>query len=586
MSMADPAATQQKFVAGARSAALQVPVDPRATADAAPAASESGTDVLEIALDGYPVTIRPTEASVREVIGTAYLIGGFELVQALDRAVRERVRIEGLSLSQLKAAVQRLPSEARRRPSLKDVYDRAMAEQLAKIRPTERRLQTATDVLRLLHVAWERIAAAEEQVLREYEPFLVSQFVALADEARALALKEWTRYEPYDSTETDPQPLTMSEAAKRSTDDLRLRNEADVLCRDIRKLHEAWMAYRDSVEATNTLVGMGARRLRSVNPGSDPAQAIAYSRAGNADKFKAFDEHRTDIGTRFPVALQVYGKVGTRATSALTTTKEEIQGWVIEALTEAVESAQGLADEGVKNRQFKADTQMRVPAASTGDAASELPSYQQTLLSKGLTIPASRVIANRLSDVDDAAKSPWFQLPVRLALYRRGTEGDMRLSVYTTPGRLHHAALSEVNNALQEVRRKQKETTDQALLIMDAIAVPAGFFTGGATMAVAGVIHAVVRANEMYLSVGEYLARDELAQIALVPLQQALWEHPSAVTLTAKLLEGGFEIASDLISTGVAGAIMDAIQVSLTLGYGVEAVAEWVAGDDPLEDDS
>jgi hypothetical protein len=584
--MADLADVPRKFVADARAAAVTVPVDPRATGYEGPNLVAEDTGTVEIKLDGYPVSISATAASVRQVVGTAYLLGGFELIVALDWEVRERVRIETLTLSQLRAAVRVIPDQARAHPREKAAYDRALTEQLAEIPPTERRLQTASDVLRLLHDAWTRIASAEEQVLRDYEPRLIAQFANLAKDARTLALQEWARYEPYDVSASDVLPLTTSEAKERSSDDLRLRREAAELVKAIWDLYDSWKDYLDSLASTRRLIGLGARRIRLANSGSDPEEQIANSRANNAAKFKAFDERRSEIGAKFPAALQVYGKLATLSTSKLTTTDAAVEGLVIEALIEAVESAQDLAYEALTHPLFKAGTRMRVEVGDGGSAVSNLPGYQQDRLARGLTIPASRIIANQLLDIEDAAKSPWLQLPARLALFKRGTEGEARLAPYFAPGRLHHGALSEVNNALQEVRRKQKETVDQALLIIDAIAVPAGFFTGGATMAIAGAIHAVVRGQEMYLTVREYQARDALAQIALVPLQQAIWEHPSAVTLTGKLIEGGFEIATDLVNGGVAGAIMDAIQVSLTIGYGVQAVAEWVAADDPLGDES
>jgi len=583
--MVDLADFPKKFVTDARASALRWPVDPRATGYEAPDATTTNVGVLDIKLDGYTVTLAPTEASVRRVVATAYLLGGFELVLALDRAVTRRVDIEALTLSQLQTAVRTIPDEVRKHPGQKDSYDRALNEQLAQIPSTERRLKTAREIRRLLHDAWTRIATAEEQVLREYEPRLISQFVQLANEARSLALREWARYEPYDVTASDVLPISTPEAKERDLDDLRLRMESADLVKAVRELHESWKDYMDSLDSTRRLVDLGSRRLRSLNPDTRPADLVANSRLNNAAKFKAFDERRADIGTRFPVALQVYGKLGTLSTSALTTTDKMIEQWAIEALIEAVASAQDLAYEALMNPLFKANARMRVEPADARKSASELAGYQEDLLARGLTVPASRIIANRLEGLDESAKSPWMQLPVRLALFKRGEEGDERLVPYVTPGRLHHAAIAEVNNAVQEVRRKQKEKLDQALLVIDAIAVPAGFFTGGATMAIAGTIHAIVRANEMVVSVKEYQARDSLAQLALVPMQQAIWEHPSAVTLTSKLLEGGFEIATDLVNGGVAGAILDAIQVSLTISYGVDAVASWVAADDPLEDE-
>jgi hypothetical protein len=576
----------QTFVHDAHASATRMPVDPRTTDREGLAAAAEATNAgeLEVQLDGHPVTVRASVASARHVVGTAYLIGGFELVRSLHNEVRQRVKIETLTLSQQRAAIQTLPGEARGRLR-QSAIDRDVADLKSQVLSTERRLRTATELQHMIGDAWARIAVAEEEVLRAYEPRLISQFVALTKDAQTIALQEWARYEPYDTSATDPTPLTTSEAKERALDDLRLRKEAHDLVAAVRTLHTRWTDYLDAAYSTSRLAALGARRIRLASPDEDPARLFANSRANTAAKFHEFDVCRSDVGTRFPVALQVYVRLGTLAASDVKTTDAKIEAWVVESLYQANDSAQELGYNAVKNQLFKAGARMRVESTDPPDARADLPSYQQDLLERGLTVPASRVIGNRMAVADEAVKSPWFQLSAKLSLFRRGVEGDEFLAPYATPGRLHHAALSELNNALQEVRRNQKQALDRALLIMDALALPAGFFTGGATLAIAGVIHAVVRSNEMYLDLKEFQDRDALAQVALTPIQQAVWEHPSAVTLTGKLLENGFEIASDLVNTGIAGAIMDAIQVSLTIGYGAEAVAEWVAADDPLEDE-
>jgi hypothetical protein len=580
--MADPAQTYGKFVAEARAAALAVPVDPRASGYEAPPTDKGDGGNLDIEVDGNPIAIRPTLASVRKVVGHAYLLGGFELVVAIERAVQRRIDIESLTLRQLNTAVREIPEQARARPRDRDVYDRALNEQLALIPPTERRLKTAKEVLRLLHDEWARIAAAEEQVLREYEGRLVGQFARLAIEAGDLARREWARYEPYDTTATDAIPLTTAEAKERSSGHLRLRKQAGDLVTKVWELYDSWMAYLEQLYSLQSLVGMGARRIRTATAGADPQAMVENSRKNLAMKFEAFQERRAQVGSQFPAALQVYGELATLSNSRKTTSNPEVERMVIKALIEAVASAQKIGYDAAMNPLFEAGKRLRVEAGTAGGAASNLPGYQQDLLERGLTIPASRILANALIDDDNAAKSPWLQLPARLALVKRAEEGEERLKPYFTPARLHHAALGEVNNALQEVRRKQTEKRDQALLIMDALAMPAGFFTGGATMAAAGAIHAIVRGREMFINFREYQARDALATIALLPMQQAIWEHPSAVKLTGRLIEGGFEIATDLVNEGFAGAILDTLQVALTIGYGAQAVSEWLDSEDPL----
>jgi hypothetical protein len=50
------------------------------------------------------------------------------------------------------------------------------------------------------------------------------------------------------------------------------------------------------------------------------------------------------------------------------------------------------------------------------------------------------------------------------------------------------------------------------------------------------------------------------------------------VALIGNLVEGGFEIAGDLINEGAAGAVLGAIQIALVMGHGVQAVDEWAQG--------
>lgn len=555
----------KKFVEQQAAQARAVPADARATSHEAPGSAAPVPDSLDIQLDGYPFTLKTSPASVRRVVGIAYLIGGFDLVVGLHARVQAAIASEREELRRGQAGLQWLTEEIRDRPQFRTRFVDAQAQQQAAIPRISRRLQIATNIGRLLHEAWARIAAAEEQVLRDYEPVLIEQFAELAKEAGELALREWVRYEPYDTTAT-ADVLSTVDAKERSLDNLRLRNEPGELVQAIRELHYFWWRYLDVV---------GSSRK---NDRANPAQA----HKNIAAFFEVFDGKRREIGTRFPAALQVYGRLSEIRSIADDTRDETIEQWVIDALIDAVASSADLAEHAVKTLVFRDGVRLRVEPTDHAEAKAALPGFQEDVVAAGLTIPASRIIANRMQDVDVSARSAWFQLPVRLALFRRASEGDRALAPYATPGRLEHAALSEVNNALQEVRRKQKEELNRALLIMSVIAVPLGFLTAGGTTVVAGVINAIVRGREMYLTVGEYQARDALAEIALVPMQQAIWEHPSAVVLVGNLLEGGFEIATELVTGGAAGTVMDAIQVSLALGYGVQAVAEWAKSDDPL----
>lgn len=584
--MAEVDAARQQFVGAAGAAATAVPIDPRATGDAA---SDNGGFVrttIDVSLEGASVTLEPTRASVQRVVGTAYLLGGFELVVALEDQVQRRVQKETLLLAQNESFQRADRQGVRARPLYAAEYQRALATSISKGHAIRARLESASDIHELLLERWARIAEAEEEVLREFEPALLGQFAELANNARTLALKEWDRYEPYDPTEAEQRALTTTEAKGRGRGQVLLRKEADSLIREIRALHAAWAAYLDSLYSARALAASLQRPTGLTR--SEKASRLAASRARSGAMFQAFDDRRSDIGKRFPVALQVYGRLVTLKRERLATpdTTELIQLWVAEALVEAVETSQDLAVDALLKPMFPAQGSVRVEPTANQTEVRTLPDYQQDLLRRGLTIPVSRIVANRLRDIDDAARSPWIQGPVRITLFKRGEEGDSRLAPYSTPGRLHHAALTEVDKALREVRQRAQENLDKALHIMDAVAFPASFFFGGAPMAIAGCVHAALRLREMGMSVAEYQAQDSLASVALVPMQQALWEHPSSVRLAGKLLEGGFEVLSDVVQEGAAGAILGAIQVALIMQVGATAFEDWVAADESQDEAS
>jgi hypothetical protein len=210
----------------------------------------------------------------------------------------------------------------------------------------------------------------------------------------------------------------------------------------------------------------------------------------------------------------------------------------------------------------------------------------------GLDIPASRALARRLAHADFAARSAWLVFPARYRLRQlalgewvvagRRQPPDVSLQPYFETGRLHQAALAEVYSGLQEAREQRDAARRVALLAMDALALPLAPMTSGASLALAGAVHAVVRAAEMGQDIDAHLLQRDLAALSYSTVQACILEHPSQLALAAKLLQGGFDIAADL-APGKLGATLSSLQMVLAIGHGAQAVSEWALADAPMD---
>jgi hypothetical protein len=125
-------------------------------------------------------------------------------------------------------------------------------------------------------------------------------------------------------------------------------------------------------------------------------------------------------------------------------------------------------------------------------------------------------------------------------------------------------------------REASERQMRRVLMVVDAIALPAAFFTGGWSAILAGGVHAAVRAREMGVQIQSFFAEAALAGLSFSTLEECMWKPPSTVQLAGTLLESGFDIGSSLVVGGRAGAALDAVQTVLTLGHGAAAVHRWI----------
>jgi hypothetical protein len=572
-----------------RTSALQTPFDPRTVLPLDPnVPAAAGT--LTVNLDGRSIDLVPTRTEITRIVGTCYLLGGFDLVRSLNTAVRQAVDDAQSQAHESQAAsndfVRRLSFT--RDSGKRRLYEDAVSRSAVDFVTFTARADLARKIQTLIAASWGRIAIAEEQVLRDYEPLLNKQFAELADKSGRIAKDQWDLYKPYDPEDTAGSTLSIEDAKESATGKLKLGNPGQLID-NIRTLGKSWREYLDALQSTRMVAALGRRNVTTLSPGVDPDQQLRGSQIHNRDAFYAFNKVREQVGIAFPAALQVYGRFG-RITHSVDYARlsnptdnsqkaqsdDEIGSWVIEALINAFNSARALASGAFLHSAFTPD---RMRVEPTDDPPpSDLSRDQLRILKEGLTVPATRIIANRIAALDSEVQSPWLQQPVKSKLADKGRAGDPVLAPYFWGGRLHYAALEDVYRAIDVGRKQQKADLDRALLFMDAFAVPLAFFTGGESLVAAGLIHAIVRGREMYMSISDYQAKDALANIALRPMQEAIWAHPSAVSLVSNLIEGGFEIATNVVNEGVAGALLGAIQISLILGHGAAAVNQWAQG--------
>lgn len=549
---------------------------------------------IDLVIGGEPVRLVPALAAMQRAVGCAYLVGGFRMVAHLAEAVagwKERQQREHDRESLRRASLRNLSDNVRRSID----FDGAMARSAEALGRARAALDEADAVMKLLRRCWSDVAEAEEELLGDYEQHALRQFTVLAERAKATAKAEWTRYAPYLATDPARATVRVEDAARMRPADLRLSRELDSLLKAAFELRRALTDYREAQASVRR--HKDRERWQRESNGQDADRALAFARAREEDAVRSFESTRYRVGKQHPVALQVYGRIGDTSQwderIASAERRRDIETWAIEALLETVTSAPRLIAEAQADAMFKPGIELRRPSQEVS-AFGYVGHAELLAITHRLVLPASRAVVVRLLSGSRAARSPWLQYPVRHQLRERALgqsselgasfEPDAALLPFFQAGRLHHAAVSEVLEGFREERQAQQEKLDRMALAIDAVAIPASFFTGGLLLpVVAGAVHALVRGREMAIDYSEYLAQHDLAGLSYAVIQECAWEHPSLLALAGKLIEGGFDIASDVIVGGKLSVALDAVQTVLAIRFGVNAVQKWATVPEPLE---
>lgn len=153
-------------------------------------------------------------------------------------------------------------------------------------------------------------------------------------------------------------------------------------------------------------------------------------------------------------------------------------------------------------------------------------------------------------------------------------EDRMRLDWITGTANLSSRARQEAILLVETLVAEQKEMRDKIRL---AVTV-AGFgllpFTGGKSLLLAAVIDAALVAEETSIQIQTWLAARQLSAAAVDQMTAAHWTQPEVAQMVATVLEAGYEIAADLLTSGALSRIMDAMGVALLVGSAVAESAQ------------
>ncbi|MFZ5547808.1 MAG: hypothetical protein ACOZJX_03865 [Pseudomonadota bacterium] len=551
---------------------------------------------LELRIGDEAIRLAPEPAEVQRVVACAYLVGGYAVVVALVEQVQARIRALRYSLKLSQSLVDKGAAEFVAGRGHAALADWAGAQASGSRRQSDQReqLKEAEALAVLMRRSWATVAEAEEEALAQYERMALDEFISLARKAQAVVRQQWARHAPCDPAAQATQPLDEAAARRCGADKLRLAGHRDGLLAAIFQLKRAATEYAAYLGGARQAADTGYTRRNA--PTKDVWKTLADAQDAAARSWTRFEELRERLGREYPMALQVYGELKDRWNWDARVPDAErdrtIETWVIQAMLDTLEQAPEVIAEAERLRVFKDGAVVRrQPQAGvfTG-VGSGLDSRGEAA---GLVLPASRVVVGHLQNAQVALKSAWLQRPVRLRLRARATglhqeaglcaPPEAALAPYFQHGRLHHAALAEVEEGVSDEREAAEQQKRRVLMVMDAVALPAAFFTGGWSAILAGAVHAAVRAQEMGVQIQSYFAASALAGLSFSTVEDCMWKPPSTVQLAATLLEGGFDIGSGLVVGGRAGAALDAVQTVLTLSHGAAAVNRWIEGGAKVE---
>lgn len=135
----------------------------------------------------------------------------------------------------------------------------------------------------------------------------------------------------------------------------------------------------------------------------------------------------------------------------------------------------------------------------------------------------------------------------------------MMLGWATSMGTLMGRARSEVAERLDEridAQDKMRARVQWAIAGVGLVLIP---FTGGQSVVVAGALDAALIGGKLTEDIAQWIAAKQFSKAVLDQLALMHWREPEVAMLIGLILEGGFEIAADLINSGAAAKVFDVI---------------------------
>ena len=148
----------------------------------------------------------------------------------------------------------------------------------------------------------------------------------------------------------------------------------------------------------------------------------------------------------------------------------------------------------------------------------------------------------------------------------------------TSMGTLMGRARTEVAERLDEYIERQDQIRTHVQWAIAGAGVVLIPFTGGTSLLVAGALDAALVGGKLTEDIAQWMAAKQFSKAVLDLLALMHWREPEEAMLVGLILEGGFEIAGDLVQSGAAAKVFDMIFGAMLVASAVEAVDNAVQG--------
>jgi len=144
-------------------------------------------------------------------------------------------------------------------------------------------------------------------------------------------------------------------------------------------------------------------------------------------------------------------------------------------------------------------------------------------------------------------------------------EDRRRLLWITSIGTFSGRARQETIQILQYLFEQDAKFRSTARWVVTGAGLAGAYFTAGKSLVLAGIINAALVADQSIEDIETWLAARQFSRLALDRLSAKHWQEPEVAEMMSMILEAGFDIASEVITAGPAGRLLDAIGVAILL---------------------